>query len=143
MSYQLEEILPEDQEIIIANFSADDRSLRALEYVKGRGRFPTSWAMDKGRDSYLLKEPMIVRQDSAEVPYLFFYAGRGYKILLEHMLGCNFKFAESCRPEDDSLSEVVEGIRQAFAIYGRWGGGEFNEFGEPEFKVSPVFKEEK
>jgi hypothetical protein len=75
MAYVLGKITPEDQQKIIDD--AVPRVRKYLGYAQKDGKFPTSWAIDRERNHYLLRGPMYFREDVYH-PYHIFAYGRMY-----------------------------------------------------------------
>lgn len=142
MTYILEKISTEDQDKIIKDFSNDPELRKSFELVKKLNQFPTSWAIDRQHNCYLLAEPRLVRPESDEWPYVFFGRSQVFRIASENTRSNKFYFKSESKLSSEERTLVKKEIGLAFSVYGRWGAGEFNEFGMPEFRVAPMFKED-
>lgn len=141
MTYVLETISKEDQEKIIKDAASDPKKRSSLIYARDHHEFPTSWAVDREHDSYLMLAPVMVREDSWDRPYYIFAKGGMWQIKSKASVGNQIYFDEMTLPPSPALLDVQQEIRAAFAVYGRWGDGPLNEFGKPEFALSPEFTE--
>lgn len=142
MTYELKPITSEDMEKIIEDFSVDLFLKNIFQSVLRNNRFRGNWAVDDSHTMYLLDEPGIGRPEIDGRPYIFFDGNRPIRIASQRMGGNEFYFREDYEFTISEKEDVLQQIKLAFSAFGRWGMGELNEFGNPEFRVEPEFKKE-
>jgi hypothetical protein len=117
MTYVLEKITPEDQQKII-----NDANPRLREYLcqaQRRGKFPTSWAIDRERNHYLFRGPMFFRED-INYPYYVFAYGRMY-LFRRNTPEDSFFFDEKEPSPPEELSRVQAEVELALPCHGSRG----------------------
>ena len=140
MAYVLENITPTEQEKIISDAEGHPSDRNSLIHAKDHQEFPSTWAVDKERNCYLLTAPVGTREEVTNRPYFFFWDNKLYKFFREGWFGHNFRFKEEIASSDAFLITLQSEIALAFAVYGESGRGPLNELGVAEFAVIPVFK---
>ncbi|WP_426107911.1 hypothetical protein [Massilia sp. TSP1-1-2] len=139
MAYALETISQADQEKILADAAAFPAKKTWLSAVAHSRVFPKTWAVDRGRDCYLMFMPAMVRTDMMEQPYVAFVDGRMYQINLTSIFSHSMYFDEPSLPSGPSLKLLHREVTAAFAVLGEFGGGPMNARGVPEHEIVPVF----
>ncbi|WP_157883311.1 hypothetical protein [Pseudomonas sp. ATCC 13867] len=141
MSFVLERITSVEQVRVINDAERASLDYDTLVYAKNHQLFADAWAVDKEKDCYLLRAPRVMREDGENRTYYFYFKGELYKFYLVGWFGGEVRFNDS----SISLSSLPSGFKgavtAAFAVYGESGSGPLNQFGNPEFAISPIFKE--
>lgn len=141
MIYVLEKIKTTDVEKILSDAKCDPEKLQALR------RFPilkedpgARWVVDHERDSYLFR---VHGKSGSDGSYLYFFQRKNlYEIELEGGLeGRLVKFVDSPHPIPPLLNELQQGIRDALAVYGRFGSGDGSD--DWMLKVDAAFEVQK
>jgi hypothetical protein len=139
MAYALEKITLEDQKKILEDAKSDTAKQQRLAYAIKHHEFTENWAVDRERNSYLLRMPSPTREESWDVPYFVFTKSDMYRINREGQAGHRMYFDEKILPAASLLTELEEEIRAAFAVHGCWGDGPLNERGIPVWAIDPQF----
>jgi hypothetical protein len=138
MTYVLEKTTLTDMEKIVTDAKCDPERLRTLErWPLLRADPGATWAIDRSRDIYI---HWIPGKSESDGKYLhFFYKKNLYQIELEGSLGGNLvKFTHEPYLPIALLHELQHEIRNALAVYGRFGGGDGG--GDWMLKVDATFE---
>jgi hypothetical protein len=127
MTYVLEKIKPADAEKILLDSECDLHKHQALLASPLLAHNPdATWAIDRAKNTYLYlisgSNP-----DSGFIYYLY-HKNTLYEIELEGGFSSHrVKFMDSTHPVPPLLYDLQQEIRNAFAIYGRFGTGVGND----------------
>ena len=139
MAYVLANITQANREKIKGDAAMSAANLYWLCTAEERDLFPTTWAFDVERNSYLMRMPRLSRGETNDFLYLIFVSGNFYTIEKEGAYGGEMHFDDRSIPKADVLKNVEDEVTAAFAVYGCWGNGPLNERGQIEFDVVPEF----
>lgn len=127
MAYVLEKITPVDVEKILSDAKCDSKKYQALVTRPLLAYNPGAmWAIDRARNTYLY----LVSGSSADRGFVLYLHHKNavYEIELEGGLeGHLVKFTDDTHPIPELLNELKHEIRNAFAVYGRFGTGVGND----------------
>jgi hypothetical protein len=140
MAYVLETIAVADQEKIISDAETRPLDRDSLIYARDHQLLVKTWAVNKDDDHYLFKAPKLVREDSENRTYFFYFKGKLYKFYIEGWFGNVAYLDEPLIDSVHVLPQLQEDVTRAFAVYGDLGSGPLNERGSAEFAVAPMFK---
>lgn len=141
MAYVLEKISEADQEKILTDANCDQDKLNKLNRNRHFKDSCRTWAVDRERNYYMFSAPITTREQTTDRPYYIYFKNVFYEICTEGWFGNRVYFDENSRPSSESFSELEKEVKTAFAVYGRYGDGPLNERGDPEFAITPEFKE--
>ncbi len=142
MSFLLKEIFINDKDRIFSDTAGDQNICSTLRLLENLNMFPKYWALDNEMNSYLFFEPKTVREESLDWPLIFFLEGKAYRVIFSDLICEELRFDNNYKPSASDKDLVQNKIVEALSVYGRYGTGNFNDKGQPEYAVKPIFKED-
>jgi hypothetical protein len=140
MTYVLEKITPIDRKRIIEDAGKNTNVQSTLIYAEKHQRFPKTWAVDRTNNRYLVRMPNVIREDSENRSFLFFFECGVQRFHIKGWFGSLLDLGDSTIDSDDFMILFQKEVTKAFSIYGEQGNGPLNESGAPEFEMVPVFQ---
>jgi hypothetical protein len=140
MTYVLEQLTHADQEKIILDATGNVQAKGSLVSAIKRQDLVKKWAINRDSGHYLLRAPATIKQDTDDRNYYFYFHGWLYMCGIVGWFGSEAFVEDYAKPLGSLRSEFELDIKAALATYGVFGDGPLNEFGKPEFAITPVFK---
>jgi len=143
MAYVLEKIAPEHREKIIRDLAEIPGRQQDLIYARDHhDQFPKTWAIDRQRNCYMLSLPKLVREPVLGT-YLLFFGGHSYLANSDDLFARRLYFSDEATPPASVAEEIKTEFKAALEVYGQWGTGPLDEFGNPTNAVMPAFIEKR
>lgn len=141
MTYVLEQITPADQQKIILDATGNSDIRNSLDYALKKQNLVKTWSIDRSSGHYLLRAPVIVKEDADDRNYYFYFNGWLYRFSVFGAFGSDAGVADYQKPLGSLLSQFQEEVRAALAVYGEYGSGRVSgEDALEALALNPIFK---
>lgn len=125
MTYVLCKLSKEDKEKLLGDLRNDPRKQKLLtnrRYLDDDNEL--TWAIDRGRDMYLMSAPSPLPEPRINGYYFFHHDDKVITIKICGLLGQVISFEDKIEmPSDVLMDDLKSEIKSAFAVYGRCGEG--------------------
>jgi hypothetical protein len=140
MTYALGPLTADDrQRILDVAVSTPDLHSR-LERALYSDDFPVNWAINQSREGYLFRLSGLMKHEVWDMPYLFAWKERLYRINREGQSGHRvYFFDEETLPIGHELCLLKDEVTAAFKVHGVFGDGPLNERGVAVWEIKPEF----
>jgi hypothetical protein len=117
MNYVLEKLDDVSVDYLMRSTSESKKLFRVFTDAKRRGWLPPGWARDLVADSFLISLPSLVREESGERCYCFYWEGLPYEVRFPSLFGSDAQLIAPASQVSVISEKLNEALRAAFAVH--------------------------
>lgn len=138
MGYSLLEINHKETQRILEDASKVNWLRKRLESSIQEEMMPRYYAVNGGKNAYLISIPELVKSNILNIPFAFFMEGDFYFVNLLD-LSNRVVINNSSDISTEILEKLKKEVADAFSVYGQFGRGAWSDDGATSYEVFPEF----